>query len=545
MSRLHKTTILALLALFLAAPGCADLDVTNENAPDRDLALTSAGDVESLVGGSFLNWWNGNSNQGSFFFLSAASFQHSPWPANFGAVEYSSIPRGEITNSLVDGFYGNVSWVWNQNYSALSAIRDGLSALEENPEFAEDIDLNQLTAFAKFVQGLSHASIAMVYDQGFVLDETTSEEGGEVLSSEELMQVAMDYLDEAISLSEGADFTIPAGWMSRSVEAETLALLAHSMKARYMAAVARTPAEREAVDWAAVLEELDAGLDGSFNMVLDNNYSYNDWSLDAIGYLSFSGWQQLNYFILGMADQSGDYQRWLDQPISNRIPNPGGEPVLIETADTRFPQGATLSEQVANPGSIWSVPDPNAPCVSAAFAREGNNFSQPARGTWRWSYYFDHTNAGCNFGQFLAVPGLEWGLITEDELRLLEAEAHLRMGDAGTAADLVNVTRTEHGLNATDAAGTNTSCVPRLPDETCGDLMEMLKWEKRIETRYHGPHNNGWYFDGRGWGDLYQGTYIELPVPEQDLLQLDLTVYTTGSGETAAPTSVYSWPGES
>lgn len=554
MNALRRVTVIASLALFAAASGCADLDVTNPNAPDRDRALATAGDVESLVAGSFHTWWTTNeAHFGPIFFLSAASFQHSGWPANFGTVEYSAFPRGELTNSTADEFYGNIAYVWEQNYSALSAIRDGLGAVEDNPDLAEDLDVQRLRAYGKFVQGLAHASIALFYDQGFVIDESADSEDPELLGYQELMDRAVGdggYFDQAIDIAQGADFTIPGEWMSRSVDAPTLVQLAHTMKARYMAAVARTPQERDAVDWGAVLAELDAGLDQGFDIELEGFYDHDQFTADPLGYWTFSAWQQLNYFILGMADQSGDYHdRWLTQPIADRIPNPNDTPILIRTPDTRFPQGGTLAEQIASPGEYYAVPDPdNSPCASSSFGL-GNSWSQPARGTWRWSYYFDIGLPGCNYENYAPGP---WTIVTEAEMRLLEAEARYQMGQEDQAAGLVDQSRTAHGLDeaASDSdldGNPNDDCVPRLPDGTCGDLMEMLKWEKRLNTDFRGVFGASWYFDGRGWGDLYECTQLEFPVPEGQAILHGLPVETTGGcgGPSASPGSTYDFPGES
>ena len=49
----------------------------------------------------------------------------------------------------------------------------------------------------------------------------------------------------------------------------------------------------------------------------------------------------------------------------------------------------------------------------------------------------------------------------------------------------------------------------------CGNMMEAMKWEKRMETAFTGY--GMWYFDSRGWGDLPEGTAMHFPVPYQEL----------------------------
>ena len=137
--------------------------------------------------------------------------------------------------------------------------------------------------------------------------------------------------------------------------------------------------------------------------------------------------------------------------------------------------------------------------------------------------------------------------ITLVEMRLLKAEGLYRSGNRAGAAAIVNETRVPAGLNATDGAGTNTSCVPRLPDGSCGDLWEMLKWEKRMETVWTGVAGVGWYFDGRGWGDLWKDTPLQFPIPCREIQILQMmpcNTYGGPGGEMGSPGSTYHFPGE-
>ena len=71
----------------------------------------------------------------------------------------------------------------------------------------------------------------------------------------------------------------------------------------------------------------------------------------------------------------------------------------------------------------------------------------------------------------------------------------------------------------------------------------MFKWEKRLETQFRGPLRIGWWLDGRGWGDLMEGTMLELPVPFREM-QLQLkSEYNLGGvgGVSAAPLGTYGY----
>jgi hypothetical protein len=225
-----------------------------------------------------------------------------------------------------------------------------------------------------------------------------------------------------------------------------------------------------------------------------------------------------------MADQSGAYQAWMAKAVVDRMP------FIIVTPDTRWPQGATETAQKAAPGEYF--------VVNSGSTRI---WARPERGTWRWSYYEQrhepfYTDMGVNNAG--AVPE-----VMVNEMKALVAEGDFYAGRLANVATYVNATRTTHGLNATGATGTNTSCVPKLSNGSCGNLWEMFKWEKRLETLFAGPLANGWYFDGRGWGDLMEGTILQLPIPygEAQLQQKPPYNYGGAGGLFGAPVGSYGY----
>lgn len=556
---LRKTSIFGAVLLF-GLTACADLEVVNPNAPGAEQALANPSDIVTLIQGSYRQWWlSVHDPSGPAHVYSNMSFQQSSWPANFGMVDYSRLPRREIVNVGLHQFYGNVvNGVWFRNYRALSSVAQGLRSLQDE-EIAGALSADELQrarAFGKFMQGLGHGSLALFYEAGFILDEdnvdgTRDASGAPIQQTAvpytDLLDAALGYFDDAILLSQGQTFTIPSSWMSVEVSAADLAALASTMKARYRANVARNPAQRQdvsqggIVDWQAVIDEIEAGLP-SWNM--SYGYFASPFWNDILPRQGFSwiGWGQSSYMIYGMADQSGNYQEWLSvTPAETRHPIlPSGDPFLIVTPDQRFAQGTTAEEQQAGQDLSTIIQFNGGP-----LGLPGNNWGQPARGTQRWSFYRNSVGDGHIFFGQTSIPE-----VTVHETRLLTAEGLYRLGDAPGAAALINVTRVGVGglseADPTEPNDGNDSCVPRLPDESCGDLLEMLKWEKRMHTAFLGVHANTWYFDGRGWGDLYAGTPEQLPIPcdENDLWGLPCNNVGGVGGESAAPVSVYAWPDE-
>ncbi len=514
------TILTTIILLLFGAAGC-DLEVENLNQPETERVLGTADDLEGLVGGAVATWWNLHDNYlGMRPIWSTKAFQHSAMAANFGMVQYSQIPRPVYNNSPADDFMSYKERTWYHSYRAISAASDGLRVLA-----AGDMNLPaerdaRTRAVGKFVQGVAHGTLAIYYDQAFVFDESMDPgDRLELIPYDQVLDAALGYLDDAIAIAEANSFSIPPAWgLKIMTNNNLLADGAKAMKAYFMANVPRTPAEADNVNWTAVRDLIIASNGIDFDIPTDGEG--DTYFTYGLLYLNFPGaWSQINNMVLGMADQSGEYQSWMGTPVGNR------EPFIIQTPDQRFPQGVDQEEQEANPGMYMEV------------GPVGGQWVRADRGSWRWSYYRD-TRFDPYLGSYSAMP---LPFKTYRQLRLIQAEAHYRLGEEGLAADIVNETRVEHGgLTATDAGGANEECVPRLPDGSCGDLFEIIKWEYRLETYHHGMAP--WYLGARRWGDLHEGTILHQPVPGGELETFELDVYTFGPGVGgAAPVGTYGY----
>jgi len=68
-----------------------------------------------------------------------------------------------------------------------------------------------------------------------------------------------------------------------------------------------------------------------------------------------------------------------------------------------------------------------------------------------------------------------------------------------------------------------------------------------METAHSGIAGVGWWYDSRGWGDLWFETPLQLPIPCKELQVLQIlpcNTYGGPGGEMGAAMSTYAWPSE-
>lgn len=516
--------MMALAAVALMGAACADLEVENLNEPDRERAINTPADVEALISGSFTPWHRSNFHfsQSSAPLMSVMADDHTATWGNFGMNDGSREPREPINNDPSYGYSYVVEAAWTQSYRALSGIRDGLVSIEGGVEIGDGgEDTHRAVTFARLMQGLALGTLALQYDQAFVLDETTDLDAASLVGYQEVSDAAIAKLQEAINLAGQGDFTIPAGWMGQidGHDNEFVAQLAHTYIARIMANTPRSVAERDAVDWGTVLSHLDQGITSDW--VVDGGSVGTDALKSYAG--SYSGWARWDMRSIGPADQSGSFQAWTASSLEDR------NAFVVDTDDRRItPEGHTASPEAGDQG------------LYVQYEGAGSSPWPAARGTYnysdyrdyRWDYYSDE------FTGIIPVFSLA-------EVDFLKAEAMFRTGNEPGALDIINEYRVNNGElpPATLAGDQSARCVPRDPvDGSCPDLWEVLKYEKRIEE-FHSNWGTA-YFDDRGWGDLVTNTAFHFPIPGEELLLLLRDIYTFGGGgEGSAPDSATDFAG--
>jgi hypothetical protein len=418
---------------------------------------------------------------------------------------------------------------------------------------------NRDKAFAEMLSGLALGYEALFYDSASVVSKgQAGDDFGKLVDYKVVMDSAYAALQRAIDLANAPaagdrGFPLPSDWIPgpTSMTAVEFTKLVRSYRARFRANVARTPAERNAADWTAIIADAQAGFTADHvNTTSTTNGPGGGWRRQ---YDGGTTWHQMPPFILGMGDVSGNYEAWIRTPLGDR--GAGNVGFFMVSPDLRFPQGTTRTAQQAD-FKIEDCEIAGAVC-KRYFTNRPSGKDQYTGIGWGWSNYdFNRFHSWVNKGDAGTARNGNLLFFPKTELDMLQAEGLIRKGQFAQAAALINTTRTKNALPAITAFDATTpvpggaNCVPRVPTGTtvaCGNMMEAMKWEKRLETAFatFAP----WYLDGRGWGDLPENTALFWAVPYQDLQSRGYkvsAVYGAGPGAGNAPGSVagksaYGW----
>lgn len=521
-------------AAFVA--GCSDdtLTVPNPNQPSVESVTSTPAGIEQLIGLSYQQIHNGLYGSSDALWPQVMNTANENYGsvANFGMALRSGIPRVPIDNNR-----GNATLVGNfRDFSQMSRLgrstSSAIRALDALPAgLATAGQTARARAFGFFSVGLTLGNLALMYDSAAIVTPAVAPPASptdpvpDLSAYPAVMAAAIQMLDTAIAVANAVpadqvgNFAIPAAWLAQggATSRDNFVRIARSYRARFRAGVARTPTERAAVDWSLVIADATNGITSNFTLNLSPTTGWFNAFLNQ--FMVYQGWHQMPYTYYGMADTSGNYLTWLNQPLT------GKQAFLVLTPDRRWPSGTTRTAQNRG-GSTAQV----QPAAGQYFHNRAPGDDTPGD-AWANSNY-DHF-------RFIAfrqgASNGPWPTMTKAEIDLLAAEGYLRTGNAAAAIPLINNSRTAAGLPAipataalTDVVPGGTGCVPRVPvpsasttqmaggyTTVCGDLMEAMKYEKRMETAFTGYGQ--WFVDGRGWGDLPQGSTLQWPVPFQEM----------------------------
>lgn len=468
-----------LISLLFVFSGCEDLLVENLNNPDSETALGTPEDLAGLAGGLMNNFINGvHEYDGIALALAVAADTYTCSHGNSGMNDSSKEPRIAWNNTAS---YGNANCT-REYYLSMNGVNSLANSILKQIVVNGLDAAPEVEAFARLGQGISLGYIGLVFDQAFILDETTDLVAYEAIASpyEDVITAALTHLDECIAICNANTFTIPASWIQGDAyDNVKLGKLANSYAARLLAYSPRTLAENNAVNWGAVKTYASNGMDEDFFIEGDNE----NWSAQWHGYANNNGWARVDMRVVHMLDPNQP-ARFPSSGLHSDLPNDG----LASAIDARL----TTDFQYLT----------------------SNNF-RPSRGSYHYSTYrfkrIDHYTSWPWSGTF-------WDM-RAPETEMLLAEAELRLGNVSTAANIVNASTyvTRGGLNPVDANAT--------------EVETAIFYERTIELFCTGPGTA--FFDMRRRDMLQIGTPLHYPIPAAQLGVMQLPLYSFGGVSSA------------
>jgi hypothetical protein len=498
------------LAGFLVA--CQELAVTNPNDPDRDQATGQPAAVEALVSSAFSGWWSTTHQNEPTWAISFMADEFTGGFLDFGGHHSSQEPRVAWNNTPTFTYNDASETPWYGLHSVVSNVNDALAAMNAGVAPAQEA---RARAVAKLLQGLSHGTLALLFDSAYVVNEFVDLETittPQLLPYPVVMDSAISELQQAIAIAQANTFTIPGppGWFRTPLTNTDLVRLGHSFIARFLISEARDRAGRDAVDWARALAEAEQGIQTDLTPVAEPLVFENGFTFRAARQRTTtpSDFARIDNWLVGPADSTNAFITWVNTPVATR------ERFQLRTKDRRIhgplgPTDTTGKYFRYHNASVWSA----------------------TRGTYiRSNYAFFRLGRGTSWQQ---GPQLA---LTVTEMDMIRAEALIRLGRAAEAVPLINKTRVSNGQLppvTTDGPPDEAGCVPRkyMPGPTqgqCGSLWDALRYEKRIEMAGVDPLVA--YVDARGWQTLVEGTYVQFPVPGRELETSLKALYTYGGG---------------
>jgi hypothetical protein len=204
-----------------------------------------------------LQWFNRSGGTSPGVALSVMADEFSTGFADFGGQDLSREPREAINNGVPPNNAPPHHVTWPDYYNNIAALNTALQAvalqnLTLRNSAGQDVT-TEAHAFAKFMQGLNHGYLALMFDQGYVYSESvdpSSLETDDVIELlrpyREVLDTALAELNAALQLAGSKSFSYPSsapnlwflGFPRTNLE---LIRIIHSYIARLMVYVARSP----------------------------------------------------------------------------------------------------------------------------------------------------------------------------------------------------------------------------------------------------------------------------------------------------------------
>jgi hypothetical protein len=511
---------LGILAV-MATAGCKSLDIVNPNAPDARRALSDPAAIEAVAGGTVRTWFNTfDQAEGNTVLETMADSYTSSWN-NWNMNFYSSLDADGTRNTRP---YQNdpaaaarttIEAPWTGYYSALSSSNDVLTAIRINHLVINNpSDTKRSETIAALMQAASLAEIAMNFDKGYYIDETSDISKLTYVNRKILRDSALAKFNAVIALASANTFVTPASWANgNSYTNVQIAQIANSLAARLLAYWPRNAAENATVNWAQVATYASKGISSgaAFNWMFIGD-GCAAWCPEIMLWFDAVDTGRLHTRVAHMLDPVTQQTPWPD-PNGNQQPN---------SPDKRLGDGTFGTADMID--GFGNIPKDAGAGTDYMFSTQA--IMRPSRGQYHQSnighmrYDLSGTqDANGIYGGYGPAPAF-----TTNENDLLWAEGLIRSGGSlATAANLINNSRVNRGGLSPASAGDGVS-----------GLLTKLWYEQEVELPGIGAVV---YYNRRRVDGLVTGTPHEMPVPAKELGVFGQALYTWGgTGPANSPT---------
>ncbi len=497
-----KVYLLSLLAVFFTS--CdgyfSGMDIKNEYSPDINTVMSDANQYPSLLSGVCSSYWSALLGWGNeaIWPLGTVSDQYAPGAGNFNLKTwsyYDGFDKPEIDNSNEDSTFPKA--IWYDFYGMINTLKNILAAIDNGVVYTEGGKdaTYKILANTYFLMGTCYTEMALLFDQCFLITETTdviSITGESLVPASSVQSAALDYLDKCISIcEEKGDFANLSGMFPNNTMATggKLKQLANFMAARCLAYFPRNKEEAATVDWNKVLGYAKNGLAEDIIATLPNN-DYEQWTL-VQNAAPTGGWVRIGMRILKMMCPNDANAKW-------PLPRDFGSTATLPELNS--PDHRLLTDFIY-------TPEHKSP--------SGTSFTG----------YTNYSPYSLNrFNDYATDGNGDEFLFTKVESDLIYAEALLNTGKTNEAVTLINVTREGRG-HLKDIT----------PASAAEEIIKALYYERFIECGFPYPATS--FYDRRRTPvDEYQLTtrsFRQLPVPCYELKTYGLESYTFGGEKDA------------
>ena len=510
------------LSATVAVAGCNELDVVNPNAPDARRALSDPAALEAVAGGTMRTWFTGYEGMMAVGPLTTIADTYSSSWNNFYMLYINSQDADGTRNSRpwkndpAAQERLNLEWFWTRYYGVASSASDVLKAIRTDKVVVNNAsDTKRAETIAAFMLAAAHSGIALNYDKGFIIDETTDVTKLAYSNRKLMRDAALAKLDAAIVLANANTFTTPAAWTNgRSYSNVQIARIANTMAAMTLAYYPRDAAENATeVDWARVASYASKGMStgAAFDFVFVGD-GCASWCHEVLVWFNSIDTGVIHTRVANLLD-----------PVTQKDPYPVGGNSKPNSPDKRLGDGTFGDASIVDGFGTIPVEEGSRPGTDFSystyelFSSSRGQYHQSNIGHVRYDLSRNQDPTGIYSG-YGPAP-----VISAAQNDLLWAEALIRGGGSlASAATYINNTRVTRGGLAPATAG----------DGVTG-LLTKLYYEQDVELLGLGA--TGFYNRRRLTGGLRAGTPREMPVPAKELGVRGEALYTFGgSGNPAS-----------